>query len=117
MKKNSTLLAVAIMVSFSIVIATAVFFVGKNSPAYRENEEYGLVSVIFAISAIIDFMIYFLRWQNRDKKYFRLTKKVGKEPDSPELEKFKSDQKMILYMFLIHLCLFLVFSLIEFILM
>lgn len=113
MRKNSTTIPVILILSISIILALCMFLVGKFSPNYENGEEFRLVNVVFMISCIVDFLFYWVRMQSRKNKFFKLTRQT-KEPDSIEYQEFKSEQRLFLYLLLLHFILLVIFSIVEF---
>lgn len=113
MRKNSTIIPVILILAMSIILAICLFFVGKFSPNYAKGEEFRLVNIVFMISCVVDFLFYWVRMQSRKNKFFKLTRQT-KEPDSIEYQEFKSEQRLFLYLLLLHFILLVIFSIIEF---
>ena len=113
MRKNSTIIPVIFILAISIILAICLFLVGKFSPNYENGEEFRLVNVVFMISCVVDFLFYWVRMQSRKNKFFKLTRQT-KEPDSIEYQEFKSEQRLFLYLLLLHFILLVIFSIIEF---
>lgn len=112
MKKNSPKIIVIFFLAISLLACIIVFIFAKTSDVYTAGEEYRLLSITLAMFAIFDILIYWLRRSSRKNKYFKLTRSL-KEPDSPDLDDFKESQRMLAYLFIIHLILLFISTVFE----